>query len=130
MFDERPEPYKSFDRLFKGIEAGAILRHGASIGRYAFKRSAGGSVVCWLQLWGAPMVKSRRVTGGGYDKHAHALADAALKLGRATTYNDDHAVSTNGTSLALAIFEAGGGCFNKQRTSLAKYHFRLQHVTG
>jgi hypothetical protein len=119
-----------FDRLFEGIEAGAILRDGKAVGRYAFKWGATGSVTCWLQLWGAPMVKSRRVTNGDYDKQAHALADAALKLVRDTTYNDDHAVSANGTAFARAIVEAGDGCFSKQRTALGEYHFRLQHVTG
>lgn len=79
-----PDPhavYEAFDRALRGLTAYAIVTEkGESSGRVVFKRMpASGTVHCFLQLWGGPMVR-HKASGGGYDKHGAALRNAIGKL--------------------------------------------------
>ncbi len=76
--------YKQFDAATANLSAYAVIKDGKAIGRIVFKypRDGMGRQWCYMQVWGAAMVRGY-ASGCGYDKHSASAAGAASKL------NDD-----------------------------------------
>ena len=73
--------YEQFDKAFAKVSAYAIFKGAAPVGRVCFKhpKDGAGRLWCYVQVWGAEMV--RGYAGGyGYDKASAAFIAAAGQL--------------------------------------------------
>lgn len=73
--------YEQFDAAFRQVSAYAVFKDAKCVGRVAFKhpKDGAGRLWCYVQVWGAPMV--RAFAGGcGYDKQSAAFVNTAAKL--------------------------------------------------
>jgi hypothetical protein len=71
--------YDLHHAAFKAVEAYVVMQGSELVGRIAFKRGASGKVWCYLDLFGARMVRGG-AGGGGYDKHSAAFYEAVTRL--------------------------------------------------
>lgn len=72
--------YDQFDTATANLSAYAIFKGAESVGRVVFKRAKSGMrTTCFLQVWGAPMVKAF-APGCGYDKDSCSFEKAARLL--------------------------------------------------
>lgn len=73
--------YDQFDAATAQVGAYAIFKGAEYVGRAVFKypRDGSGRLYCYLQSWGAPMVRGY-ASGGGYDKQTAAFESAADQM--------------------------------------------------
>lgn len=100
--------YDQFDKATAQVGAYAILKDGKFVGRVVFKypRDGAGRLYCYLQAWGATMVRGF-ASGGGYDKRTAAFEDAARKLQKDSVPSDVQALDTVFAFLDVAAENSG-----------------------
>lgn len=85
--------YDQFDAATANLSAYAVFKGAESVGRVIFKRAKSGMrTTCFLQVWGAPMVKAF-APGCGYDKDSCSFEKAARLLQDQALNGSAHAVS-------------------------------------
>ena len=113
--------YEAFDATTRNLSAYAIFGGANSVGRVIFTRARSGCrTTCWLQIWGAPMVKGI-ANGGGYDKDSAAFIHAADKL---RIERDDDAKAAEYLSAFSGVLDNG----RRWKDQLEEVGYTVQHV--
>lgn len=107
--------YEQFDKATNGLSAYVIFDKSEPVGRVVFTYARSGMrTTCWLQIWGAPMVKAF-ANGCGYDKGTASFVNAAARINADELSREDRArvaeivkgVTDNGRRWTDRLREAG-----------------------
>lgn len=125
--------YEQFDKHTRQVGAWAIFKGAESVGRVVIKypNDGAGRLYAYVQVWGAPMVRSW-ASGYGYDKASAAVGDASERLSAARPdlpedFGDVKDPKCLENLSAFRTLKDSGESWGNQLRALG---YTVQHVTG